>query len=261
MIDAAIMIPSRSRPERQITIENLPDRWLKKTFLDVPASQYKVYAKHNKGVKIRTRPDSLKNLGNARHHQMMSPGPNIVICIDDDVRFLIRDRKLKLHWASKEEVGKAMDIMVRWLADDNGLAQTSLSEEYANHFFEGRFKMQGRCNAVWGINRTIYRKMKARFSDMPWFMADMYMTLHFLRAGYGVKICYDYAYRLDIGQEGGISDYRTKERCQKACDKMVKVFGKYVTARPNKNPRLKLEGIPYITGRWKKAYEDFYRGV
>lgn len=257
---AKLYIPSTGRANRQVTLRSLPLNWVKKTTIVVPKGDFEEYKK-TAPVKVIVQPTI--GVGMARHFICEQAEEDYAVMVDDDVVFYTR-RKGKLFNSTPEEVGEALDMLVRWLDEEEDVAQAGLSLSMFNCRKTDDFYYNERCCTVFALRLSAYRRIKHGFDALPRLQEDNAMTLGLLTSGYKVKLSYAYAFKnvppLPEHRHTGCSGYRTPERELESCLKLKKLYDKYVTVHysdgngKSKYSLYNRPAKPII--RWKKAYED-----
>lgn len=137
-----------------------------------------------------------------------------------------------------------------------------LSERQGNFRMEEDFKECGRLYGVWAINKQLYNKIGAKFSDVI-YREDFYIILSFLANSIPNLIFYKYAFNKvgGVNTKGGCSTYRNKKGTNENALMLAEMFDPYVKAEVKEKKSWKGynddgEDILDLRVQWKKLYTD-----
>lgn len=216
-----IFIPTRGRPDKQITLRSIPKEYHSNVFLVTSTAEVKEL-RRNVGKTPFILPDDTNNLSDRR--QSIQEYANIIsdkiIMMDDDLVFLKKgpkkDPSAKTPYSMYSIHPTDFKIMMNEIEDvleDHAIA--SFAERNRCHTYSPDqldLDYNGRMNGVLAYRTDVVSREKLRWNSFK-LCADFDMTLSLYRAGYsGAVICrYIWGQRGTSNAKGGCSNYRTKE--------------------------------------------------
>ena len=264
-----IFILTRGRPDRQITLGNIPKLLKRKTYLVVDKDEYKDHKKYKRqelaGILLFPKKygnfiiDRSGNFSDKKQwvaEYCIKEKIKHMFILDDDLSFNIR-KKGKLLKAKNSEVVKAFYQLEEWLKD--GIAHVSLSAREGNNWVEEDYQEIGRAMRVCGFDTNVIKKHKLLFNRTI-LMADFDITLQLLELGYPNKILYSYANgQRKSNDKGGCSLYRTPEKMTEAANSLKRFHPKFIMVKKVKtntpwvgfNTNIRTD----VQVSWKKAYK------
>jgi hypothetical protein len=252
----SVYIPSYKRVGKVITLKNLADDLLKRTFLIVHESEYRDYKKiYGKEVEILKCP--VMGIAPTRQWCIENCDTDYLWYIDDDMTFNIRvDDSLKLRKASNEEVYDMAGLLLSWL--EEGFIHVGISPRLGNNYVEEEYVEIARMYNTYAYNVKKFLSTGIRWDTMK-VMEDFHVTLSLLEKGYKNRVTYKYAWnQIKSGMVGGCSGYRNDEIQKEAALKLKDLHPFSVTV-VEKTSKEKWEGFKSrvrtdVDVSWKKAY-------
>jgi hypothetical protein len=259
-----LYIPTRGRPEQQITLRNLPDAILKRAALVVDEAeldQYKPYA--NQAEIIAVPAQWCNGIGRKRQfivdqHDVSKYGPKVVMA-DDDLGFYKRrsDDPTKFKNATPGDVISIFKQLESLL--DQYVHVSLLQRSGANRITEPLVEVS-RPLAVLGYDVSVLRRHDVRF-DRVSVMEDFDVCLQLLRLGYKNCVLAKYIHSQGPSNAaGGCSTYRTHKvqtegalRLNELHPAFVRVVTKTTKAAWGGGKRTD------VIVSWKRAYEESIR--
>lgn len=266
MKDMAICILTRGRPNRQITLQNLPKRLRRMTYLVVDKTEYNTHVQYKGLVKkiLKMPPgwgnfiiDGYGNFSDKKQWVSENINERFYFILDDDLSFNVR-KDGKLIKAEQQDICDAFNIMYGWLKD--GIAHVALSAREGNNRIKEDYVDVVRAMRVCGFDLKVIRKEKIKFNNLI-LKADFDTTLGLLEKGYKNRVLFSFAQgHRKINDSGGCSLYRTLESMEEAANKLYFLHPKYVRVEERKTakpwPGFDRSVRIDVTILWKKAYND-----
>ena len=253
MIDK-IYIPTIGRNDRQITWNNLPQRWKDKTVLVVDSSDKDIYDKPT-----ITLPDDVKRIASIREWIVKNSKEKKICMFDDDLDFIYTRRENETGSTNKKlddaGIDDMMYLMSGWL-DDHVFC--GLDATWSHPRFDMDYKFCGRV-----CSNVFYNVETLPMHDISWtdieISEDYNIALQLLTKGYPNKI--STRYRVSpVGNfsSGGCSSYRTIELHNKSFKELQKKFPQFVDLKEKTQNSGLWKGKKRLAGtiQWKKAYES-----
>lgn len=251
-----IYIPTRGRPESQITLESL-GTLQKYTHLVIPKSEHNLHKKYNRNLITHNK----KGIGSTRQFIMnyaMKHNQKKIIMLDDDLIFSIRANPDK--WNLRPVFGRELFIIFKRLEKllDNYVHAT-LSPRFMNNVhYPLTEKLITPQRAVHAIRPDILKKHNIKY-DFVELMEDHYVTLSLLSLGYPNCMITNAAWDQKgvSNAAGGCSSYRSLELQERTSNKLKNKFPEFVTV-VKKKTKTGWNNIGERTDvriRWQKAYK------
>lgn len=262
-----LYIHTAGRPQKQTTLQWLPETLRQRTTLVVQAHEAGAHEAH--GMRLLVLPPSIRTLSPTRQyildkHDVRRHGPKLCL-LDDDLRF----DKRRMDKAGLFVVATPRDVVAIFnkleLALDFFAHAGVLAREGGNRV-EERFRLATRMTRVLAYDVPRVQKTRARFDRVP-CKQDFDMTLQLLRAGLPNYVICDYVQGQGGSQAvGGCSAYRTLKMLDDAARQLAKLHPGFVSVvekatrsawgGTNEKPVLRTEVIV----QWKKALESAGKG-
>jgi hypothetical protein len=247
-----IIIPTRGRTEKQLTLSFLPPELRKRTSLVCP--------KREASGLFRLYPDV--------HEIVIEPYPNMkiaqkrewivqtwsdygyakILMLDDDLRFYTRisadDWHLQEIWGDKLiEPFQRIDDKLSPQCPHVGLGQ----RQGNNWLTEVGWKSPAKQVCTLGYYLPVVKECRW---DLVELRSDICVTLQLLLKGFPNAIWTETVVNQEYDAPGGCNIYRTVEMSDTEACKLAKLFPDYVSVEQRKYGRLE------VTVQWKKAFED-----
>ncbi len=248
-----IVIPTKGRIDRQITLQSLPRELRKRTTIVCPENEAVALSYEYADVEIVVEPYPM-TIAQKRTwivQEWSKCGYNKIIMLDDDLTFATR--------ISKNETG-LRPIQGNELIPEFERIEDKLGPEYphvgfgsrqGNNHESGDWKSPARMQCTLGYYLPIVAKCRW---DLVVLRSDYCMTLQLLLMGHPNAVWTGTVVDQRYDTPGGCSTYRTTEMSNAEAEKLAALFPGYVSVR-RKNykgsvPRLE------VTCQWKKALQD-----
>lgn len=261
MKDVAICILTRDRPDRQTTLESLPDKLKAITYLVVDKAEYLKHRKYRRDVKaILAMPKGYGlwggNFSDKKQWTYENINERYYFIVDDDLKFDAR-KEGRLVRATPREIYNAFNTMYGWLK--GGIAHVALSAREGNNRVEQDWIDVARGMRVCGFDLNIIHLEHLEFNRTV-LMADFDIALSLLELGYPNRILFKYSNgHRKINDVGGCSLYRTPELMAKAANSLYNFHPKFVkvTEKITTKPWAGFDSKTRtdVTVSWKKAYQ------
>ena len=253
MIDR-IYIPTIGRSDRQITWNNLSQKWKDKTVLVIDSSEENMY-----NEPTITIPKEVKGIASTREW-IVKQAKEEKICMFDDDLDLVYTRTSEETGATNrklndDELDEMFDLMDRWL-DDHVFC--GLDATWSHPQFKIDYKFCGRvCSNVFYNTKTL------PVNDINWtdieISEDYNVALQLLTKGFSNKV--STRYRVNpVGNfsSGGCSSYRTIDLHNRSFVELQKKFPQFVELREKTQNSGLWKGKERLAGtiQWKKAYQS-----
>jgi hypothetical protein len=253
-----IVIPTRGRTDRQLTLESLPPKWRKRATLICPKLEAVRLAHLYPDVEIVIQPDPTWKIAQVRHwivqtwHQY---GYDKILMLDDDLTFATRisadGTSLQTIWG--EELGAEIQRL-----------EDKLGSEFPHVGFAPRL-FNNNAGAGWNLPERPQRMMytlgyylpivaKECRCDLVDLREDFCVTLQLLLKGYPNAVWNTtVADNRETNAPGGCSSYRTDELSEAEAWKLAALFPEYVRVEQRKY------GRPEVRVEWKQALKHGQR--
>lgn len=262
-----VFIPTRGRPDKQITLKSIPKHWWGSVTL-VTSHEERDALKGWIGPRVEVLGDDTTCLSDRREwiqrHARKLKLDKIVM-MDDDLVFLKKGPKkdptaktpYSMYSISDLDFNTMMGEMSSAL-DDNAIV--SFAERNRCHTYEPDMldlSYNTRINGVLGYRTDVVAREKLRWNEFR-LCADFDMTLSLYRAGYsGAVICrYIWGQRGTSNAKGGCSAYRTKELHEQVILALAEKHKPFVTVVEKTTKGGWYEGETRTDAKiaWKKAW-------
>ena len=261
-----IFIPTRGRPDKQITLASIPAHWRDKVCLVTSKEEWRELKA--RWPKVTILSDSTECLSDRRQHiQKVARvgGHDKIVMMDDDLVFLKKgpkkDPTAKTPYSMYNIGPRDFDIMMREMddaLDDNAIV--SFAERNRCHTYEPDMldlSYNTRINGVLGYRTDVVAREGLRWNQFK-LCADFDMTLSLYRAGYsGAVICrYIWGQRGTSNAKGGCSAYRTKELHEQVIRALAEKHAPFVKVVEKATKGGWYEGETRTDAKiaWKKAW-------
>jgi len=224
-----VCIPTRGRPDAQITWAQLPWEWKGRTYFVCDADRRLEVQSLAKRGAVLVYPGG-PGIGPKRQWTLEHAPSPYVCLLDDDLHFAAR-RDGRLLKATGDEIAAGLSRLESWLRDLH-LVAVGLSPRAGNNREEGPYAENTRlCNA-YAFDRDVALSTGARFDRLWGSMEDFDFTLQLLRAGYPNRV----DYLLAVGQDdpnavGGCTEYLTPAVQKDAALKLAELHPGLVTVK------------------------------
>ena len=245
-----LLIMTRGRIGKQITLQSIPRQWLERTYLVVPMEE------HNKHEHQTLPVPSYVDNYSKKFQWILDGGAgedNKVVIMDDDLTFSKRvgSKLLKVH--DINELNQ-MFFEMEYLLDTTPLV--GVHPRQMGHQAPLPYAINGKVICVQGVNRELCRPMP-RVSDYP-ILADVFFNCSLLERGQGNKLITTFVQdHASCQAPGGCSIYRTpemqKEAVQAVADRWPD-FAKVVIRKPKQAKWMGDERFD-LRVQWKKLYQ------
>ena len=249
-----IVIPTRGRVDRQITLNGLHKDLLKDTMIVCPDNEARY---HTTRVQVVPQPDKTWTIARKRQWiiQELCANEEKIVMLDDDLRFCTRrtDDPKKFLKAKPEDVLQAFKELEEHLSavvPHAGFAARGGS--IGPQAIRGGWQVAKRMMYVLGYHvPTVLREaILGRIETRE----DMDLTLQLLRKGLPNHVNYSFLTDQVFASKGGCTDERTIERSNADAKTLAEWHAPYVTLKEmeytSSIPRLE------VMCRWQKLYED-----
>lgn len=248
-----IFIPSRGRPLKQTTFDNLPKELQERTLICVQGEDYEAYTKA--GYEPLLLPDNVRGIGAVRHYLLTTAtNSDKVVMLDDDLVFAVRRK----DDPAKFIPAGAIDIVRLFDEIDEAL------QEFVHVGVGTREGGNRICTRTYQVNRMLrilayhvhtYKVEAPHFDRLP-VMEDFDVTLSLLREGYPNLIINWIVHNQNGSNlDGGCSIYRDSSVQEEAAFKLAKLHHPFVRT-VTKTPKQAWGGHTRVdvVVQWKKAY-------
>jgi hypothetical protein len=246
-----IIITTRGRTEKQLTLQSLPRELLRRTMLVCPKREAsELYRRYNDvGVKIVIEPYDNMKLAQKREwtvHEWLKYGHEKILMLDDDLTF--RTRISTDDWHLRTIWGEELIPEFQRIEDKLGPEYPHVGFGQAqgnNRLEEVGWKSPAKQVCTLGYYLPIVAK-ECRW-DLVELRQDMCATLQLLLKGYPNAIWTETVVDQKRNAPGGCSIYRTDEMSAAEARKFAALFPNYVSVGKRKYGRLE------VTVQWQKA--------
>tara|TARA_B100000424_G_scaffold103811_1_gene78190 strand:+ start:3796 stop:4602 length:807 start_codon:yes stop_codon:yes gene_type:complete len=257
MIDR-IYIPSYGRPNKQITWNNLSDKWKEKTTIVVDESEYNEYSSLYPSV--LSLPKGMKGIAPIREWIVKQATEEKISMLDDDLNFVYTRREDEDGQTNRkcndDDMEKMFELMSTWLDE---VVFCGLDATWSHPQFGIDYKFCGRvCSNVFYNTKTLPKDLE--WTDLE-VSEDYNIGLQLLTRGLPNYVSTRYRVSpVDNFSEGGCNaTTRTLEvhndcwiKLQKKFPNFVKVYTKPEEKSGMWKGQERLGGVV----QWKKAYES-----
>jgi hypothetical protein len=253
-----ILILTRGRVDKQITLSSIPDSLLPNTYIVCPASEVEAHV--YKGRQCIAQPDHVRGISAKRQWLIENAkelfGETKLFMLDDDLSFNVRIAgTVKLRkFNHKEELREAFEHLYAML---DLYALVGVSTRQGNNNEPADYAENTRILRFFGMDTA--KVGDAKFGRVE-LMEDYDFQLQLLRAGKKNYVLYKFCQDQPAsGSVGGCSDYRTKELQELSAHKLKELHPEFVRVTM-KQPKNGWEGMGErtdVTIYWKKAYKSY----
>lgn len=257
-----LLIPSRSRPNRLITVENIPQKYKSITSVYVASEQLEEYTNgavfkdpSNKEITLKSVSTLNDLLGRKLELMAKDSEAKYVMLCDDDFTFFRRKQKDQpyLEFMQEKDWDNLLLGAVLKLNSEPNLYAIGVSMRQGNNRLLPINNYNNRLNGC-----IIYRKelfLDPRIiHDRVNPMNDFDVNLQLLRLGYDNLVLSQFAYNQPGMQSpGGSADYRTLETQSQAAVKLSELHKGFVKLRQKQNKTGGLRERTEVTVFWKNA--------
>ena len=225
-----IIIPTRGRSSKQLTLEALPRELLKRTTLVCPKREASgLYRLYGDVVNIRYQPDSTWKLAQKREwivHEWLKDGHEKILMLDDDLRFATR--RSKGH-ARLRPIYEELIPEFQRIEDKLGpeYPHVGFGQRQGNNRETAGWKSPGKTVCALGYYLPVVAK-ECRW-DLVELRQDMCATLQLLLKGYPNAVWTETVVDQKRDAPGGCSTYRTDEMSDAEARKLAGRFPNYVS--------------------------------
>lgn len=254
LTDVTIVIPSSGRPEKQVTLAQLPPILQDRTKLALYERELEDYAACPGQRWVM--PKTVTNIGEKRKYLMTACKTRYLLMLDDDLTFAYRQAILhpKLTTLGPDDP-ELLSMFNLWYHLIRKYAHVSLSSRQGNHLVTVPYKELGRvcCAYMYDLKRV--RESKVVPGRNP-PMEDFDLTLQLLRAGLPNAMIYKYCCnQVGSNAQGGCSQMRTPEKQVIVANRLAALHPGFVKVVIRKTKSWKgLETRTDVVVSWKKAY-------
>ena len=267
-----LVIPTHRRPNRQITLQELPEEVVRTTVLVTSDKEETIALNKLYGGRVGEVVTARNTTGIAdkRHWIMrnLSKHTDAIFFMDDDLYFFERCNVRRRTYTKETGwrvsgngslLGRASpETITRTLQDVAAKFAThpvvGVASRMGNNRVQGPWEYNTRQMHAFGVRTDVYKEHKLNFGEIP-FREDFNITLHLLRRGYpNALFCDTCVNPAAYNAAGGTSLERTVEKSNAAAVQLeeahpglVKVVNKeYATSTPRME----------VIVQWKKAFNN-----
>lgn len=258
-MELKIYIPTKSRVDRQVTLNRMPEDLQRKAFLVCPpdeAAQHK-----ERGVKATILTCKERGISATREwilQHALNRGFKRLVMLDDDVVLQRRRKDMRITNAEPKEYVGAF----KWLDDKlKTYAHASWGTRFLAYNAPGQEMEPGRAMYALGYNTKLVRSVKASFirgmPPMP-VMEDFHITLQLLKAGHPNCVSLEWrASPYASNAPGGCSTWRNLKNHNASAKRLVELHKPFVKLRKS-DTKWEGEGMEgqarlEVTVYWQKA--------
>lgn len=246
-----IFIPTLNREGRQITINQIPEKWKSRTYLVCPKEE-----KHDWLNRVDVPEYCIGSIAKTRQWISEQSDDPYVGMIDDDIRILKRnpEKLTSSSFATETEMNEFLDMMERWLNEGDVFCGSS-------HSFQSHVKPSeyyyGKPAACYFMNRDFLQKHGIRYDTMFTF-EDFHVPLSIMEAGQRLRYTGDYlSVEKKANAPGGCSMTRTAEKNRNSMIELQKLHPDYITL--TEDPEAENQGLKVglkMRIAFKKLYDE-----
>jgi hypothetical protein len=252
-----IIIPTRGRTAKQLTLQLLPGDTRKRTTLVCPPKELFSLSSLRDDIEVVAQPDPTWTIAQKRKwicFEWLERGYDKILMLDDDLRFATR--KSDADWHLKEIAGVQLADEIQRLEDKLGpeFPHVGFGPRQGNNTLkEAGWKSPGRMQYSLGYYLPVVLK-ECELGRIE-TREDMDVTLQLLRKGYPDAVWHNTVNdQREFDASGGASDERTIERSNADAKKLAELHPGYVSTTEKKYtasvPRVE------VICQWQKALED-----
>lgn len=269
-----IIINSRGRWDKVITLDQMPIDWCDYTTLVVSGDELDLYhERHGDRVNVVSHPTHCTDLTRQRQWVMESSNAKFVMLLDDDLLFFTRNNEGKLTRSTNTDMDDMFHAVIEALRE--GYALVGISSRFGNNNVPEDFKTTTRVSRAYVLNREVFMNLGLSFLPrgvtIPFSMQDFHITLELLKRGYDNKVFFKWS-QDDPGSNtaGGCANYRTLETLRQSAMILSRIHHPFVKlkVKTTKGSWSKMDGIKNtsngvarvdVTVSWKKAFKPTQR--
>jgi hypothetical protein len=259
-----IVIMSRGRADKQLTLNSLSPSSLRDTVIAVNKEEFSDYKRENPDADIITH--GVQGEGPTRKWIMETVGPTceFLFMLDDDMDFSVRKElgSVKITKCEHSDIDDMFNLLCYWLS--SGFVQVGISTRGGNNRVTEDFKDITRVMGFHGYNVEEFIDSGARF-DRIVTMLDFDVTLQLLRSGRPNRVSYKYCWgQKQSNSPGGCAIYRTPSIMHEAACALADLHRGFVTINYNKKTKGGW-GAGFGNNRtdvmigWQAAYDSFVK--
>jgi hypothetical protein len=255
-----IIIPTRGRTNKQLTLQSFSGELRRRTTLVCPAKEVYKLSSLDERIEVVGQPDSTLTITKTRewiHHEWLKRGYEKILMIDDDIRFATRVSET--DWHLKEIKGVELATEIQRLEDKLGPEFPHVGfgpRQGNNQLEEVGWKTPGKMIYSLGYYLPIVNKEceLGRIATRE----DYDVTLQLLRKGFPNAV-----WQTTVNDQreayapGGCSTWRTIESTNADVYQLAELHPNYVSITEKKYKA----SVPRIEAivQWKRALEDGIR--
>jgi hypothetical protein len=244
MSDFRIVIPSRSRHNRQKTIFNLSiDFWPLITIV-VPEYQYTDYREHVP-QDIEVVPCTVEEIAPTREFILNMRANGKVIVMDDDLAFYKRTEDGRLFkFIAHDETKPMVEEIVKYL---DTYTIVGIADKAFSNSLPRQHKEFTRFNDLHGYNRDT---LPVPWPSFRWSHGEEHdFALQVVTRGRKICALTEYSKTNAVNARGGCSDWRTNEKMKAGVERLAREWPGLITLTPNEKQR---QGYN-VRFNWKEA--------
>lgn len=252
-----IVIPTRGRISKQLTLERLSPAARARTTLVCPADEVSRHrGRVPADVTVMAQPDHIRTIAAKRAWIMRewhARGVERLLMLDDDLAMHVRrtdDRPDRLKFASDHETDRWLGELESRLSPD--LPHAGFGARQGNNQQEAGWQRPGRM--MYSLGYHLPTVMANVELERVLYREDMDVTLQLLRAGFPNEVCHTFVCgQSGFGAKGGCADERTIPESDAAAEKLAALHPGYV-----KVVQREYKSVPRkeVMCYWKRALED-----
>ncbi len=255
-----IIIPSSGRPDKQVTLNQLPPVLLKQTYLAVPIKEVKDYKQWDGTCKVFGVPSSVKGISKTRELFLSSDAwTRYMLMLDDDMTFAYRFNMSKPALEAIQPRSVQIEQLVKfWLnLCQCGFVHAGLSARQGNNNSTEEVTECSRMYNAYMYDLKVLHTLPIKLGRLP-VMEDFDLTLQLLKLGYPNAMINRWCWNQSgSNAKGGCSQYRTSKMQHDAAHKLAKLHAPYVKVVTKESKNWQgMETRTDVRVQWKKAYQD-----
>jgi len=256
--EITIFIPSKGRPEEQVTLSNLPEILHPRVKILVDEDELEEYEDQMYPVEIVGLPELVTGIGNVRQWAIENCETPYAFLLDDDMIFFKRiGETTSLEKCTEQTCIEMFQELTDWLSLE-GYPVVGVSARQGNNRVEEPFKDVTRQMNFHGIDVNLFKHYGLKFNKQE-VMEDFHMTLDLLSLGIPNRVMYQWCWnQKGSNEKGGCSTYRTWEMQKRNAEQLSESFPDFVTV-VKKKTKTTWKGMNErydVRVQWKKAYEQ-----
>jgi hypothetical protein len=254
--DVQVVIPSSGRPDRQITLQQLPG-WLRpQVVVAVPDDELESYRRALPGHQILGVP--CRGIAKTRHYLMDWCPTRFILMIDDDMTFAWRPSMEAAKLTSLQPgASRLSELFLYWRRLGEQYAHVGLSARQGNNHCDHEILTCCRMFNTYLYDLEVVRPLPVEAGRLP-VMEDFDLTLQLLRLGYPNAVIYRWCWnQYQSNAPGGCSQYRTAEVQREAAEQLAALHPGLVRVvkKESKNWNGMHQRMDVVVS-WKKAFRS-----